>query len=201
MRSQEYDRLIGAMQSLADLPDSEIERIVSLFQPSLLKSGEFLVRVGEFPEKLAFVLSGLLRIYYVDEAGDEYTRGFCTGNRFLTAYSALLQRQPSRLFIQAVENSTILVANSLACLSLLDAHPCWQIVFRKFAEDMFILSERREAQWVLDDAQTRYLNFLKEYPGLESRLKQRYIASYLGIKPATLSRIRSRLRQSVDLGQ
>jgi hypothetical protein len=77
MSSQEYDRLIQFLQSLANLPNSEIDRVIHLFQPASIKSGVFLVQAGEFPQKLAFTLSGILRIYYVDEARNEYTKGFC----------------------------------------------------------------------------------------------------------------------------
>jgi CRP-like cAMP-binding protein len=64
----------------------------------------------------------------------------------------------------------------------------------KIAESLFIKKERREATLLLDDAKTRYLNFLEEYPGLETRLKQYHIASYLGITPVSLSRVRAQLK-------
>lgn len=93
----------------------------------------------------------------------------------------MLLTQPSRLFIEALEDSKLLVANYSAYRSLSEAHPCWQTVNCKIAEALFVKKEKRESSLLLDDAKTRYLSFLAEYPGLDARLKQHYIASYLGI--------------------
>ena len=69
---------------------------------------------------------------------------------------------------------------------------CWQIVARKLAEMVFILKEKREAELLLSDAQERYQQFLADYPNLEKHIAQYHIASYLGITPESLSRIRAK---------
>jgi CRP-like cAMP-binding protein len=130
-------------------------------------------------------------LYYRDARGTEWTKAFCLAGTVVAAYSALLRGEPSRLSIQALEPSTLLVADFDSYQTLTAEHPCWQIVNRKLAEGLFIKKEQRESELLLDDASTRYQNFLDEYPGLEARVKQYHIASYLGITPVSLSRIRA----------
>jgi CRP-like cAMP-binding protein len=132
--------------------------------------------------------------YYVDRDGNEYTKSFCAENSFVAAYSALLLEQPSRLFIQALEDTKLLIADYSAYRVLSENHACWQALNCKIAEFLFIKKEKRESALLLDDAKTRYLSFQEEYPGLETRIRQHHIASYLGITPVTLSRIRTQLK-------
>jgi CRP-like cAMP-binding protein len=142
------------------------------------------------------VVSGLLRLYYIDANGNEFIKSFCVENEIVAAYSALLLHEPSRLFIQALEPSTLLVADFAEYQAVSAQHACWQMVNSRIAETLFIKKEKREAALLLDDAETRYRAFLAEYPQLEQRVKQHHIASYLGITPVSLSRIRARLRRS-----
>jgi CRP-like cAMP-binding protein len=194
MLTQDSTQLIAVLRSLIDLPDDEAIEAANLFQPSCLKRGEFFVRAGEIPKAIGIVISGILRLYYVDAEGNEYSKSFCAENSFVAAYSALLLQQPSRLFIQALEDTKLLVADYAAFRSLSETHPCWQTLNCKIAELLFIKKEKRESALLLDDATTRYLSFQAEYPGLETRIKQHHIASYLGITPVSLSRIRAQLR-------
>ena len=122
------------------------------------------------------------------------TMSFCAENVFVAAYSALLMKQPSRLFIQALEDTKLLVADYSVYRSLSESQAGLQRLNCRIAEFLFIKKERRESALLLDDAKTRYLSFLEEYPGLEARLKQHHIASYLGVTPVTLSRIRAQLK-------
>ena len=192
-------RLADALRAQADLPDDELAKLLALFRPASLRRGDHLLRAGETPRSLAFVQSGLLRLYYLDDEGREFTKSFCAEGELVAAYSALLIGQPSRLFIEALENAQLLVADYAAYTALASGHPCWALVNQRRAEALFIKKEQREAALLLDDAETRYRQFLAEHPGLEERVRQHHIASYLGITPVALSRIRARLR-NVNLG-
>lgn len=191
-----YEQFKCFLQSLAVLPEVEVEKADRLFQPVVLQKGAFFQRAGEIPQKLGFVISGVLSLYYIDRQGDEWIKAFCIENHTVAAYSALLQQQPSRLFIQALETSSLLVAPYTEYQKLATEHPCWQVVNRKMAEALFMKKEQREAELLLDDAVTRYQQFRADYPGLEKRIKQHYIASYLGITPVSLSRIRAQMKRS-----
>lgn len=194
MLTQEQTQLIAILRSLIQLTESEATLAVRLFQIHTLNRGEFFVREGDVPQTIGFVISGILRLYYIDPDGNEFTKSFCAENSFVAAYSALLMRQPSRLFIQALEDAKILIADYSTYRSLLESQAGLQQLNCKIAEFLFIKKERRESALLLDDAKTRYLSFLEEYPGLEARLKQHHIASYLGVTPVTLSRIRAQLK-------
>ncbi|XGV99827.1 MAG: Crp/Fnr family transcriptional regulator [Leptolyngbya sp. BL-A-14] len=194
MLPQEQTQLIAILRSRVDLTEREAIQTVCLFQTHTLSRGEFFIRAGDVPQTIGFVISGILRLYYVDADGNESTKSFCAENSFVAAYSALLLKQPSRLFIQALEDAKLLIANYSAYRSLSESQMSLQQLNCKIAEALFIKKERRESALLLDDAKTRYLDFLEEYPGLEARLKQHHIASYLGMSPVTLSRIRAQLK-------
>ncbi len=194
MLTQELIQLIAILRSLINLPEGEAIKATNLFKIYTLEQDDFFVRAGDVPKTIGFVISGILRLYYVDRDGNEYTKSFCAENSFVAAYSALLLEQPSRLFIQALEDTKLLIADYSAYRVLSENHACWQALNCKIAEFLFIKKEKRESALLLDDAKTRYLSFQEEYPGLETRLKQHHIASYLGITPVTLSRIRAQLR-------
>lgn len=179
---------------MTPIPTGELKKAEAIFHPLRLDKGHFFVRAGATPQTLGFVISGLLRLYYIDKEGNDFTKSFCMENSFVAAYSALLLAEPSRLFTETVEDTVLLAANYDAYNTLSNGHHCWQIINRKLAETLFIKKEKRESELLLDDATSRYLKFLADYPGLEARLKQYHIASYLGITPVTLSRIRAQLK-------
>jgi CRP-like cAMP-binding protein len=194
MLTQELTQLIAILRSLINLPEDEAIKATNLFKIYTLERGDFFVRAGDVPKTIGFVLSGILRLYYVARDGNEYTKSFCAENSFIAAYSALLLQQPSRLFIQALEDTKLLIADYSAYRVLSENHACWQALNCKIAEILFIKKEKRESALLLDDAKTRYLSFQEEYPGWETRIRQHHIASYLGITPVTLSRIRAQLK-------
>lgn len=186
---------LGSLRALADVPDAELAKLGALFRTAALRRGAHLIRAGEMPGQLAFVEAGLLRLYYLDAEGREFTKSFCAEGEVVAAYSALLLSQPSRLSIEALEDTRLLVADYQDYEALSAGHPCWAAVNQRRAEALFIKKEQREAALLLDDAETRYRQFLADHPGLEARVRQHHIASYLGITPVALSRIRARLRR------
>ncbi len=197
MKTEDYDMLYKKLILYSEIPPKEFEKLVRVSRVCHLKKGEYFQQAGERPNKFGFVISGILRLYYTNGSGDEFNKNFCVENDFVAAYSALLQNRVSRLSIQAMEETTLLVIGYKDYLQLFNQHLCWQILGRKIAENLFIKKEEKESQFLLDSAETRYLKFLKEYPDLEVRIKQYHIASYLGITPVALSRIRTKLRRKL----
>lgn len=198
MNPKEQQQLIGFLRSVTEIPDAEIEKALGIFRPIQFGRNQFILRAGEMPNSLGFLVSGIVRLYYISDSGHEFTKTFCIKGDVVTSYSSLLLSEPSSFFIQTLEDSSMLVADYAAYQKIADGHPCWQALSRRIVEMLYIKKERRESSLLLDDAQTRYLNFLEEYPGLENQIKQHHIASYLGITPVSLSRIRARLRNPLS---
>lgn len=175
------------------MPENFVEDFVSIGNLKSLGKESFFISAGEIPQKMAFVISGLFRYVYVDQKGHEYTKGIIPEYRFISSYSAMISQTPSYFYIEALEDSEILEFQYTDWQQLLNSHPFWLKFLLKFVEQGFSIKEKRERDLLLLDAETRYHNFRKEFPGMEQRIKQGIVASYLGIKPETLSRIRKKI--------
>ena len=190
--SAEFVALKSVIDKLVSPPGKEWEFFAALFAPRKLDSGNYFLRAGAKSGSLCFVNAGLLRFFYETGDGKEFNKSFSKENEFAGNYSAYLTGTESRFNIQALEDSHLLVASFSDIEALYDRHPCWEKFGRSMAEQLYIKKEQREAEFLLDDAETRYRNFLARNPGLEQRLTQYQVASYLGITPVALSRIRNR---------
>jgi CRP-like cAMP-binding protein len=182
------------LSQLVSPPDHELDEFLKLFQIRSIEKGAYFVRAGDRSTELAFVNAGLLRFFYQTTDGKEFNKSFVAENQFTAAYSAFLTDMPARFSIQALEECHLLICDLHMVVNMFDRHDCWERLGRILAEQLFIKKEAREAEFLLDDAETRYRNFQKQYPGLEGRVAQYHVASYLGITPVALSRIRKKLK-------
>jgi CRP-like cAMP-binding protein len=178
------------INSIWEIPEEELNKFLSISTKKNVKKGEYFIRAGEVPRKMAFVISGLFRYVYINDEGKEFTKSFIPKNRFISAYSSMISDQPAYFFIEALEDSEILEFDYSKWLELRKSHICWDRLLLKAIEKGFTIKEKRERELLLLDAESRYRIFLEEFPDLEGRVKQHLIASYLGITPERLSRIR-----------
>ena len=188
------DRVYQELLKYGPIPESAWENRAQ-FEPITFKKGEYFVRIGDIPDKMGFIWSGLFRVFYLTEQGDERILVFRNENRFLSAFSAFLEGQPSWYGIQALEPSVLLCIHINEYKRLVAEHPYWSQISRRYVESIFLEKEKREREFLSENAETRYLNFRKNYPDIESRVPQYQVASYLGITPVALSRIRKSLRE------
>ncbi|MRR17727.1 MAG: Crp/Fnr family transcriptional regulator [Deltaproteobacteria bacterium] len=195
MDAAPYQYLIRqALMKYGPIPESEWEysKHISV-EPCKLQKGQHFLRIGDIPDKMAFVISGIFRVYYNTEEGNERILVFRGENRFLSAYRSVQENEPSWYGIQALEPSFLICMPLNELKKHLSEHRCWNDVARKYLEDLFIEKEKRERDLLSLDVTNRYLNFQKRYPDVEKRVSQYHIASYLGITPVALSRIRKRI--------
>ncbi len=171
-----------------------LEEFCTSFHLRQLKPGAAFIEAGESSRHFAFVNSGLLRLFYRHNDGRELNKSFVTENHFVGAYSAYLTDTPTRFTIEALEQTLLLEASLDRVVELSEQYPCWEHFRRLLTEQLYIRKEQREAEFLLDDAETRYHLFQQRYPGLEDRIAQYHIASYIGITPVALSRIRKRTK-------
>ncbi|WP_207425154.1 Crp/Fnr family transcriptional regulator [Pedobacter sp. SYSU D00535] len=175
------------------LEEAEAVQLLAISKVRSYNRGERFVVAGEIPRQMGFVVKGLFRYVYLDRDGNEFTKNFLPEGSFLASYSAMAQQQSSWFSIESLEDSEILRFDYAAWKRLSSESLNWEKFLRKTIEKAFFIKERRERDLLLLDAETRYLEFVREHPSLEKRVKQHMVASYLGIKPESLSRIKKRL--------
>jgi CRP-like cAMP-binding protein len=188
-----YGNLIQAIKSIVDLPVDQESKLLDLGKEVALKKGDNFISEGEVPKKFAFINKGLFRYYYVDRKGNEFTKGFFEENVFLSSYSAMSAGRESFFSIEALEDSSLVVFEYSHWKELFKKHNCWSLLLIAILEKGFTKKETREREFLLLDAEERYRSFLQNYPGLEQRVKQHMIASYLGITNVALSRVRKKM--------
>ena len=179
------------LQTLLPFKEHELQTITILFQEKLFNKGQFLAKEGEYSNKVAFIKQGVLRAYVRTNKGEDYNKTFFTENTFVGAYSSLVTGNINLINIQCLTDSTLLVANYKEFTNLYNSIPLIERFSRIVAERFFVSKENREIQLVTLEAKERYELFKTEHLGLDQRIPQYHIASYLGVTPTQLSRIRA----------
>lgn len=164
-----------------------------LFKPRVLKKGEYFIKEGQFETELAFLETGIIRVFYRNDEGIEYNKQFFINPSLVGGYSSLIINKPTQINQQALSDCNILVAKYAEIQALYATSPNIERIARILAEHYFVQKEQREIEIVLLDAEKRYAIFKKEFPTLEQQIPQYHIASYLGITPTQLSRIRKKI--------
>ncbi|HEX8532417.1 MAG TPA: Crp/Fnr family transcriptional regulator [Cytophagales bacterium] len=177
---------------MTPIPDDAWEAFVALFTPQPLDKGAPFARPGSPVTQIAFLAAGTMRAYVTDGRGTEYNKTLHVAPCFVGAYSALTTSRPNQVAVEALEPCRLLVADYRLVERLYDRFPALERFARKLAEYYFAEKEQREIDLVLRDAGARYDAFRQAFPGLESRIPQYHVASYLGVTPTQLSRIRAR---------
>jgi CRP-like cAMP-binding protein len=141
-------------------------------------------------------VQGLIRKLHLTERGKRVVRGFGGPGSVVGAYASLLTRQPSHLRVEALEPTQLFVLSWSEIDTLYARHVCWQIVGRRLAETQLVEREQRAHELLTASATERYRRFCETHRELLPRLRDYDIASYLGITPVSLSRLRGRSRLS-----
>lgn len=183
--------LIGKLRSYIEFDEDEERFISRVFKVRHFAKGEHFLLAGEVCREAAFVESGVFR-FYINTGERDATYYFATENEFICDYPSFLPQRPSSINIQALEPAEI------RTISFDDLQKFYKkVVFgerfgRLIAEEIFVDSIEQLASFYQDKPAVRYRNFVSRLPQLVQRLPQYYIASYVGIEPQSLSRIRRR---------
>lgn len=183
---------VQLIKSITNLPTGLEDKFKALLSIKHIKKREHFVTAGRISRNIAFVREGLFRYYYTTEDGAEFTKGFFESNSVLSAYDAILENSPAHYSIEALEDSIIAKVNYDKFRQLFAEDPCWNVFLVALLQKGYLAKVRRERELFLMDAEQRYHAFLERYPGLEGRVKQHIIASFIGITPESLSRIRKK---------
>jgi CRP-like cAMP-binding protein len=175
------------------LSDAEFNYFTSLLHTKRLRKKQFLLEEGGVCNHECFVNSGCLRMYKLNEKGQEHIIQFAVTDWWICDQYSFLTSEPSEYFIDALEESEVLLIEKTRLEQLYVRVPMFERFFRIAFQNSYVALQRRIMAGLSQTAEEKYLNFIKRYPALEQKMPQHQIASYLGITPESLSRIRKQL--------
>jgi CRP-like cAMP-binding protein len=176
--------------------DPPLETIALIFQNTerrLFKKGEIFLKQGDVCNEAYFIVKGLVRSYSILPNGTEKTYIICRENNIFTESSSFMSRKPSTDFLEAIEETEVLVISHETLLGLYTKYHVWETIGRKISDLNYIVSLRRLKSLMNDDAEKRYQRYLKSYQNVLDRIPQKIAASYLGITPQSFSRLKREL--------
>jgi CRP-like cAMP-binding protein len=187
------DVLFDYISKYISLTEDEKNAILSVDIFRTVKKGTILLREGQKSQDEYFVLKGCIRKYYIIN-GEEKTTAFFTETEGLTPHCAI-NNTPSEYFISCVEDTILTVANIDMGVELFSNFPKFQLMCRILSEELLARQQINFDEFKTSSPEQRYLNLLQNRPDLIQRVPQHQLASYLGIKPQSLSRLRARITE------
>lgn len=179
--------------SKSQISEEEFDTLSLYLKQKKVKKGELLLREGEICIYSFFVSEGLLRSYTIDESGKEHLIQFAPEDWLIVDRSSSFFNQPSELNIDAVEDSEVVFFNEDFITSASALNPSFNTFNNKALHNHILQMQKRVNLLLGATAEQRYLDFIELYPSLMLRVPQWMIASYLGITPESLSRVRKEL--------
>jgi len=187
---QQLHQYIGRCTPIAG---EDLAYIDSLLEYKRYPKKTMLLQEGEICNFEAYVLKGCIRSYFVDEKGVEFTLQFAVEDWWVSDIASFHDRLPSQLFIETLEDCELLLLHPDTKERLLARIPALEKMFRLMLQRNLSVLQSRLFSTIATDATQKYLAFIERYPDIPQRVAQHYIASYLGISPEFLSKIRTRL--------
>ena len=185
--------IIAHFSNYQPLKEVEIAELESMLTEKKVKRRQFILQSGDTCKQLTFVVEGCFKMYKVDQNGQEHNLQFSIEDGWIADIGSFHSRTPSELYIEAVEQSTILQISQPNLLKLYDQFPTFDRIFRILVENAFVNLQKRVLQNISSTAEERYLDFLAKYPKLFNRISNVQIASYIGVTPEFLSKIRKKI--------
>lgn len=186
-----YDLLFNFLSQYVALNEAEKNAIIALEIFHSVPKGTILLKEGQKSKNSFFVLKGCLRKYYILD-GEEKTTAFYTEMEAMTPHCVTSQT-PSEYYISSTEDCILIISNSDMEEEVNAKFPKFEILCRKFSESLLLKQQIDFDEFKTSSPEQRYLNLLQKRPDLIQRVPQHQLASYLGIKPQSLSRLRARI--------
>ena len=185
-------KILQVIKSIVSLTEEEEQAFLDILEVKFLDKKEFLLKQGEICNKITFINSGCLRAFYNID-GVENTVQFFFGDSWYTDYASFLTGNPAVENMQALEPTEVVQFKKTDLYKYYELYPVFERVGREMAENAFLSISKLNQMLTNEEPEERYLNLLKQRPEVVERIPQHYIASYLGIQPESLSRIRKRI--------
>ena len=190
-----YELILSSVAKYIQLTPEEVKFFTSLLRPQKIRKRQYLLQAGDISMFENFVNKGCLRAYTVDEQGQEHIAMFGIEGWWISDMYSFLTNTPATQNIDALEDSEVLSIEKSDLEKLYDHVPKFNRFFLKLLQNAFVAHQRRILAANSQTAEEQYLDFITRYPSLEQRVPQHQIASYLGMSPETISRIRRQRSQ------
>jgi CRP/FNR family transcriptional regulator, anaerobic regulatory protein len=196
MRSQELETYLNHFRLVCpQITDEELSYIADALSISVYKSKDFYLNEGQVQTSIGFLVSGLMRSFYVDDKGNEITTWFSKENEYATDYPSYIRQNPAKFSFQCIEPCVVV---NLPYIDMQEGYHKFKNIEqygRLVAEEVVVLQQSRIESFLFQNAEQRYLDFMGRNPTLFNRISLTDLASYLGIERQSLSRIRKSLTQ------
>lgn len=186
------DETKSSIKQLTGMSDNELFFILNRFEEKNIKKKTLILSDGKVAQEIYYIISGCMRLFY-EKDGKDISAYFFTENMFAGAYDSFTTQQPSRHFIETVDDCYVLSVSYKNFQALFDECHKWNEALRKILEERFLSLHNLFTSQILDSPEERYLDLLKYRPDLLNRIPQHHIATFLGVTPVSLSRIRNRV--------
>jgi CRP-like cAMP-binding protein len=194
MDAQEaYQKLFAYTKQRVNIQEKELELMKKFYKLKKLSKKDFFLKEGSTNFNQGFVVDGTLRVYYTDTKGNEHVLYFAFADWWVGDLSAFHFDDAATLNVQALEESYILEISKEDLEYLFDQIPALERLFRVMAQRTLAVLQKRFLMTVSAHAEERYQELLQRHPGIEQIVAQHQIASYLGILPESLSRMKKKL--------
>ena len=187
-----YDFIKSEIEKVAPFNENDWELFSTFIEPFTLPKKELLFRADDVVKHLAFVQTGCIRYYLIDNKGNEHIVYFGTEGWWVGDMNSFFNRKPTIYYLQALEDTELLMFNRENFQRAID-ETSYGGFFREATKRSYISIQKRYAEANTKSAEEKYLELIQKNPSIMQRVPQHYIASYLGIKPESLSRIRKKL--------
>ncbi len=191
-----YDRYFENFKKRVPLTEEDQESIKSYLTVKKLRKRQYLLQEGDVCKFVAFVEKGALRLYRVHEDGTEHIVQFALDGGFMTDLYSFLTNEPSIYNIDAIEDSELVLISRPASDELRKLSAKYQEFIFQATSEAYIQLERRITSTISLGLEERYQDLITNYPDIIQRVPQHMIASYMGLTPETLSRVRKRISKN-----
>lgn len=188
-----FQRLTDYIRARVEADDASLSFVLSHFKPAKARRGELLLNFGDVCRYCYFTNKGAIQIFYLDKNGDEATRDFVFEGTWVTELSSFIHQQPAKESFKALEPLELLSINRESFFKLVESVPQFSHIYQRNLETSYTRSVDRIGSFVSMDAEQRVRWLYENQPHLLTRLSNKVVASYLGISPETLSRMKTRL--------
>ncbi len=187
------DKFVEYILRIGNLNPQQIDLISNKATEIELQENDYFSEAGKVPKQVGFILEGVLRVCYYTNKGEEITKYFIDENHFIVDYMHFKANLPATEYVQAVTDCTLLTFSKTSWDELSNTMVEWESIVNKIVQNALAKKLDRRSPLVSQDATTRYLSFLEKFPTIANRVPLAYVASYLGVTPSSLSRIRKNI--------